>query len=155
MWAAQRGHTDAVRLFLACSASVCDVDGEGRSALMLSAEAGHAESAQLRLGSLAAVDDRCQYGMTALLYAASEGRTNTLGALLDGGADTNAHDDIFGMTPMMLAAAGNHVSSVSLLLERRARAEMKDSDGRTALMHAAERGCPEVVETLLRVCSAG
>lgn len=149
MWAAQRGHVDAVRLLLASGASVCDIDAEGRSALMLSAEAGCDESARLLLDSRAAVDDRCHNGMTALMYAATEGRLVALSALLDVSANINAHDDTFGMTPIMWAAVGGQVDGVSLLLDRRARTEVKDSDGRTALMHAAERGSLEVVNLLL------
>lgn len=45
----------------------------------------------------------------------------------------------------------DHAAAVRILLEHRARLEPKDSDGRTALSHAAEAASLDIVMLLLEV----
>lgn len=81
----------------------------------------------------------------ALLLAAQEGRTDVAGWLLDNGARSDAANSESGETALMLAAAGGHAGVVTLLLNRMADVEAADAKGRTAPMHAIERGQTEAV----------
>jgi ankyrin repeat protein len=69
-------------------------------------------------------------------------------ALLDGGAEVDAHDDA-GHTPLHTAAQMGHASMVRLLLAAGADAGVRDNDDWRALHHAALSGSRETAEALL------
>ena len=75
-------------------------------------------------------------------------------ALLGAGADVDARDETFAMTPLMFAAWGSERASVvRALLNAGADVHARDRDGWTALMHAAvfniHQDSPAVVGALL------
>ena len=77
-----------------------------------------------------------------------------IGALLDAGADIDARDEVFSMTPLMFAAWGNTNAAVArALLAAGADVHARDRDGWTALMHAAvfniHQDSPAVVGALI------
>lgn len=57
--------------------------------------------------------------------------------------------DWLGVTPLMWAALRNNHTYIGLLLLHGARPDLKDSEGRTALQHAARVGSIRCVEALL------
>lgn len=78
--------------------------------------------------------------------AARKGDTAEIEALLDGGADVNAVEMV---TPLVMAALGNHLDAVHFLLARGADANMESSAIGTALHAAAQRGLVDIVRVLL------
>lgn len=60
-----------------------------------------------------------------------------------------------GLTPLMLAARGGHLTCVMALLDARATAEASDEDGRTALHFAAVAGDVDVFKALVLAAGDG
>jgi ankyrin repeat protein len=96
-----------------------------------------------------------------LLSAAAKGDTQKVEFLLSQGADVNARDDNFGLTPLMRAIRGGHFETARLIALRAAAskdgwaaADEKDNTGRTALMHAANAGRLDMVKFLVEECGA-
>jgi ankyrin repeat protein len=78
------------------------------------------------------------------------GHGEVLAVLLSHGAQANSKDGE-GTTPLMIAARRGPISMVHKLLQVVGNQGLADMDayGRTALHHAASRGCTEVVTLLL------
>lgn len=76
-------------------------------------------------------------GSTPLHCAAWKGHEEVATALLDAGADVNAHNQNthWGTTPLHAAAHANNTAIVRLLLARGADKEAEDSSGKTPLDH--------------------
>ena len=88
----------------------------------------------------------------ALRNAAGEGRIETVGALLDHGANINFQDE-HGFTSLSWAAYCGKEDVCLLLLERGADGRIEDQDGRNAAWHAAAG--PHCAEALMRMIKAG
>jgi ankyrin repeat protein len=95
-------------------------------------------------------------GKGPVVYAAGKGYTDILELLLDAKADVN---EVYGngLTALMWAAghandvpAAEGLATARLLIERGAKVDIADNRGKTALMIAAERNHPEIVELLLK-----
>lgn len=100
-------------------------------------------------------------GATPFWRAAQSGDTELIQRLLDAGADPLIATDN-GTTPLMVAAGigwvegvtyewsrEQNLKTVNLLLEHGADVNVRDKDGRTALMGAAHKGRNEVVQFLV------
>lgn len=74
-----------------------------------------------------------QGGLTALLLAVREGHTETVRALLDGGADINQVTPADKTTPLLLAAINGHYDLAKLLLARGANPNLASDAGATPL----------------------
>ncbi len=72
-----------------------------------------------------------------------------LAADLAAGADVNAPDPLFGVTPLAFAALEGHTGMTEELLKRGAKLEAPNRDGSTALHSAAFMGRAETVRLLL------
>jgi ankyrin repeat protein len=72
-------------------------------------------------------------GLTALLLAVREGHTETVLALLDGGADINQSITADHTTPLLLASINGHYDLAALLLERGANPKLASDAGATPL----------------------
>jgi ankyrin repeat protein len=84
-----------------------------------------------------------------LLDAVEQGEIEKIEKLLDKGANPNVQD-IFGSTPLRIAARCDNPEVVELLLKRGADPNVPDIFGSTPLHIAAECDNPEVVELLLK-----
>ena len=93
------------------------------------------------------LDKANRHGRTALMEAIVHGRTDMARVLLEAGAKTRVVD-VFGMTPLHLAAQGGHAGIVRLLLEHGADVNAKHSDGVTALALAQATGRADIVQML-------
>lgn len=87
-----------------------------------------------------------------LVSAATLGEMGDMRQLLarlspDCAARTGRHE---GLTPLIAAVRRDRVDAISLLLERRATVNGKDSGGWTVLMHAIQSQRPGVVSNLLK-----
>ena len=91
-------------------------------------------------------------GQTALVVAALKQDWKTVLGLLDAGASVEATDDA-GVTPLMAAAMQGNVGILRALLERHARADFTDFDGRSALHYAMTAKKLEAVQLLLPLMS--
>jgi ankyrin repeat protein len=84
-------------------------------------------------------------------YAAAEGNTKVVEYLLSNGSDANVQS-FTGITPLILAAAGGHESTISSLVSGGAKLETATAAG-PALFYACRVGELEAVRTLLE-CGA-
>ena len=122
----------------------------GVSALSLAAQQGHIETLRLLLEhwvTTYGTDGRDDHGRTTLMYAAAAGDTDTMAALVAGGAPVNAKTHT-GATALMFAAAEGHAAAVALLLEMGADTSAANNNNDTALILAQENGHDEIVEML-------
>jgi Raf kinase inhibitor-like YbhB/YbcL family protein len=174
MMASLGGYMDAVAPLIAARSDVVAKDSQGRTALMAAASSGDAAIVEALLKAGADVKAEDASSSTALTYAAAEGhaaavealqrhgataghsemilaagRCNTaiVRALLSAGLNIDSADS--GTTPLIVAAAGNCVETVDLLVARGADLNARNADGWTPLMKATAAGHAEVVEKLL------
>jgi peptidoglycan/LPS O-acetylase OafA/YrhL len=84
-----------------------------------------------------------------LWTASTTGNSPLVTSLIKDGADPNAQDPTFGITPLSLAAIHDHTESVRLLLAQGADPRRPNRDGATALHAAAFFGRPEIARLLL------
>lgn len=88
--AAERGHTDAVRLLLDRGASLAAIDRYGQTALMKAAGSGHVETVQYLLQRGAAVNILDKFGDNALKHALKQERNDIVALLRQHGASEPA-----------------------------------------------------------------
>ncbi len=88
-----------------------------------------------------------------LLFAASDGALPTIKKLLEDGADPDVRC-VNESTPLMYAILNSHNDAADLLLKRNAKTELRDCQGRTALVHAACEGNINGVKLLIRYGAA-
>lgn len=69
--------------------------------------------------------------------------------LIAGGADIEAPGEPLGSRPLHLAAIGDHREAARLLIDRGARVDSRDAQGRTPLAVAATYGNTDVAEELI------
>lgn len=160
MLAVKAAHLENVRLLIGAGANVNNVETfHNQTALMWAAAADRNAVAMVDLllakgakpnarslytdwPSQVSSEPRGQYrpvgGLTALLYAARNGCYECVESLLRAGADVDLPTPE-GVTPLMLALDNGQNSVAKLLLQNRARPDVWDWWGRTALYIAIER----------------
>jgi TonB family protein len=145
MDAAQRGDINSFQAALAAGDKLTDVDASGWTPLMYAASSyGNSPTSEIVRAGVD-VNARSKKGETALMASAVTGMADE--DLLNAGAEVNAVNDD-GMTALMLLAQHGDPDEVETLLKAGAKAQMKDSKGRTALdyLNAASCGSPIVHE---------
>ncbi|KAI1400683.1 hypothetical protein F4819DRAFT_487375 [Hypoxylon fuscum] len=152
LWAATNGNVGLAHILLENHADVAATNNRGRTALHLAAESNpkeqHEEMIKLLLNHGAnscAVSDG---GWTPLHNAAQSGNAPVVALLLQANANVNAELSN-GMTPLHWAAFNGFEEVVQLLLTRPdLNLAIKDSFNRTAMLCAAEKNHPEIVQLL-------
>ncbi|TNJ27654.1 Ankyrin repeat protein 2 [Giardia muris] len=135
MLAASYGHSDCIPFL---EKEIGMQNNDGRTALMWAAYNGHVSCIALLEEEIGKEDND---GMTALMLAASNGMTGCAQLLLtEVGKQTTREGNGLppGTTALMLAAHNDHPEIVELLLPY--EQELKDDNGETPLMKAAEKG---------------
>ena len=99
----------------------------------------------LHLACLACVCQRCRASPTTLIFGCGgedswRSTTNVVNTLLMEGAHVNSKQKRTGWTPLMTAASRGFGAKVCLLLEKGVEINARDSNGRTALDYACEKG---------------
>ncbi len=85
-----------------------------------------------------------------VLEAAKSGDLGTLRRLVKDVSLANFFDHEAGTTPLHLAASRGDLAVVQFLLDKGARVDAQDKDGKTALILAAAEGYRDMVELLLK-----
>ncbi|MBU0744653.1 MAG: ankyrin repeat domain-containing protein [Gammaproteobacteria bacterium] len=119
------------------------------SGIHLAAKLGSLESMEYFIGNNVSVDMRDLYGSTALIYAATSGYEKGVRLLLDRGADPNCREESSDWNALLYAVHGNHLSVVSVLVERINDINYAGYDGRNSLMIAARSNYREVAAKLI------
>ena len=150
--AAQKGHTECVRLLLAAPGiDVNKANKDGTTPLSWAAQKGHTENVSLLLAApginINQVDSK---GITPLFWAASWNHTECVRLLLAApGIDINLADTT-GLTPFICAAGHGHTECVSLLLNAPGiDVNQTSQKGNTALCLATYYNRTECVNLLL------
>lgn len=167
--AAVGGHVDAVRVLLQAGASATSATKDQVTPLMNAAEGGNVEVVRLLLDQLQqehanledeeqkrqaitkALDDVSATGLTAIILAAAHGHAEVARLLIDAGAHASQREGV-DVTPLMYAAASNHVNVMEVLIEhgRVNIEETHSTGGSTAFLEACTGGSVEAIELLLR-----
>ncbi|CAJ8052075.1 ankyrin repeat-containing protein [Burkholderia pseudomallei] len=143
---AAREKSDQVAAALAAAPNV-ELDKEdkaGENALMLAALNGDLPLVKLLVDKGAEVSKK---GWSPLHYAATNGNDEVVKYLVDKSAYIDAASPN-GTTPLMMAARGNHGSTVTLLLEQGADPALKNQLGITALDFAKHYNAPDATAIL-------
>jgi uncharacterized protein len=125
-------------------ANVRDPKGEHALHLATRDNATKAISALLRWDKID-VEPRNKVDESPLMLAARGGHLDTVGRLIDRGADVNKP----GWAPLHYAATRGHLEVMRLLLDRNAYIDAASPNGTTPLMMAAFYGTPTAVKLLL------
>lgn len=126
-----RGHTNVLRLLLACGASPEVTDVRGVRPLHEAAVAGHVQCCRALLEAGADASPVKQNGSTPLHRAIKNGHFRTARLLLESGADPIAASCGIDMTPMkMLLRADEPMTSLALLVLDRRRKPVRHDWGR-------------------------
>ncbi|MFQ5935584.1 MAG: ankyrin repeat domain-containing protein [Acidiferrobacterales bacterium] len=143
-------------ILLAAGAEVDAANNRSITPLIAAAYNGNERIVRMLLQAKASADLRDATGKGAIVYAAGKGFSNIVAMLLDAGVDVDALYE-HNLTALMWAVGYSNdvpvqegLETVRVLLGRRARYDLADDRGRTALMIAAERDHAEVVTLLLQ-----
>lgn len=146
MMASEQGHLDVVRALVEAGADLNMADSRGGTPLVWAARRGQQEMLSLLVGLGADLRPPLR-GSPVLLHAIWARQTGAVGTLLELGAPIDAQSSS-GLSALM-AAAGDP-ASLRVLLSARARVELIDNDGWSALLFAAQQGRTAAVLDLLR-----
>jgi hypothetical protein len=120
------------------------LDAAGENAMMLAALNGDADLVKALIDKGAEVNKK---GWAPLHYAAANGHDDIVRMLLEKSAYIDAGSPN-GTTPLMMAARGNYLSTVKVLLDAGADSHIKNQLGLTALDFAKRYEAKDVVRGL-------
>ena len=147
-WAAYGGDAELAALLLDAGAEPDAVNRNGSTPLALACANG-AAVVVARLLDAGADPHLAPTGEPPILTCARSGRVAAVRALLARGADIDAVDAWRGQTPLMWAAAENHVPVMNLLLEAGAVVDASSTGGFTALMFAVRQDARDALRLLV------
>ena len=149
--AASKGHSAVVELLLGAGADINEVASGKATALLQACVENQPEVIRLLLKHGADVSLARQQGrqLSPLAVASSNGFASIAKILLEGGADTECHNNT-GKTPIFYAVEGGHKEIIKLLITHHANLNATDSGGATTLMVASYDGDLEVASELVK-----
>lgn len=147
--AAEKGHTEVVKVLLDAYAVIDRPDYEGLTALHLAARRGNNKVLELLLEAKAYSNGRESNGRTPLHLAVQCEKAQTVETLLRRatGLDVDAQDQLGG-TPLHYAADQGYEAIAQMLLDADAKIALEDGSRKTALDIAVEKGHEGVAEVI-------
>jgi len=154
MWAVVRGNLDCVEeMAKLLDLDITAVDGNGATALHLACYFNRADSISVLGRDRRVINMKDNDGTTALMMAVEKGYLDCLKEMVKLDLDIAAVDGIGGTA--LHWACYNHAGSISVLgRDRRVTREvinMKDNEGRTALMVAVQEGKLDSVKEMAKL----
>ncbi|WP_298834226.1 ankyrin repeat domain-containing protein [uncultured Piscinibacter sp.] len=136
MLAAVLGQRDVVARLIDKGADVNAADERGFTALFHACynpdeDRGHPEVVELLLAAGADKEAKIGYGVRPLMYAAGNGEAGVVSALLRGGADPLARNEV-GRTALMMVKDRDYVDVINILHEAEATLESASCASRNA-----------------------
>ncbi|XP_041105107.1 transient receptor potential cation channel, subfamily N, member 1 isoform X2 [Polyodon spathula] len=150
--AAERGHTEMVRILLQNHARVDVFDEHGKAALHLAAGNGHEEIVDILLSHKAFVNAKTKLGLTPLHLGAQNGYCRLVKLLVETHMASIDALSLTKRTPLHLAALSGQLDVCCSLLNMKADVNATDIHGQTPLHLAAENDHSEVVKLFLKHC---
>jgi uncharacterized protein len=140
-----------VKYLIGIGVPLNEVQYAGRTALMIAVENDDAALVRTLLdaGADPNISMRRERRASPLTVAARSAIPGITRDLVSHGADVN-HEEGTGYTPLMTAVFDGRAENAAYLLAHGADITVKSNHGDSVLTEAAGRGCPSVVETLLR-----
>jgi uncharacterized protein len=148
--AARQGDLNAVMTSLDQGVGVDALDATGETPLITAALAGQSQLVAALIKRGAKIGARNDRGLTALHAACYSGDMQSVQLLLQAGASVNDAENKFKVTPLIIAAEGDHPLVINYLIERGAVVEWKERGGYTALSRALFKKHRNAVEALLK-----
>jgi uncharacterized protein len=125
-------------------------DETGETPLLSASLAGHADVVAVLVKRGAGMESRNDRGLTPLHGAAYAGNIKTVRLLVDSGAAVNDAQNVFKVTPLIIAAEEGHADVISFLADHGADLEWTERAGYTALSRAVFRDHPDTIDALLK-----
>jgi ankyrin repeat protein len=149
--AAELGLAEIVQLLLDSNADINLEDKRGQTPLLWATQNGRENIVSELLASAGVdVDHSDSNGRAALSYAAELGYASVVQTLVSAHAYVNSKDNT-GRTPLIWATVTRRADIVqSLLASGFVDLDHRDSDGRTAIFHAASLGYDDIMELLMQ-----
>lgn len=138
-FASLNGRTDTLLYLLEIDGSFLEARGKGLRPIHLAAWGGHTEAAGALISYGAEIDAPKDFP--------TEEMSSSFCPDSDLFSDFDEIDE--GTTPLMIAAANNHLDTLKLLVQRGASLDVRDYYNRSALFLPAQRGHYDIVRYLL------
>ena len=148
--AARRGDIQTVGKLLDQGVAADAKDETGETPLLSASLAGHADVVAVLVKRRDGMESRNDRGLTPLHGAAYAGSIETVRLLVESGAAVNDAQNVFKVTPLIVAAEEGHADVISFLADHGADLEWTERAGYTALSRAVFRDHPEAIEALLK-----
>ena len=151
MMACQYGYTNCAKHLLDANADINAKNDRNETALMFCARYGHSGCCSLLIERNINVSGECDKPTwTSLHRACANGHTSTASILLDACPKLLDHqDEKKGFTPMMAAATSGYENTILMLLDQRARIDLKNNDWQNVVWLAARSGHTQTLKMLL------
>jgi uncharacterized protein len=147
--AVKNGDRQAVKAMLAAHTDVNAPEPDGATALAWAVHQDDLETAQLLIRAGADVNTANDYGITPLVLACTNRNAAMIQKLLDAKANASAANWA-GQTVLMACVSTGSLEGVKLLLAHKADVNAHENEsGQTALMWAAAKTHPDIVQALI------
>jgi ankyrin repeat protein len=139
---------DGVRAYIRNRGNLNARNPDGQTPLIVAGLKGRTEIAKLLIDAKADVNAAASEGLTALMAAVAYG-TDIVPMLIAAKCDLNKQEKVNGFSALIGAAWQGNVTAVRLLVDARAKVNLKANLDRTALMAASAKGYAMIVRLLL------
>jgi len=148
--AARQGDIETVNKLLDEGVAPDARDKTDETPLFSASLAGHGDVVAILVKHGAGIESRNDRGLTPLHGAAYSGSIQKVRLLVDSGAAINDADNVFKVTPLIVAAEQGHADVISFLADHGADLERTGREGYSALSRAVFRDHPEAIDALLK-----
>ncbi len=147
LFAVSKGQRKMAEILIKNQTNVNTKDGQGRTPLIIAAINHHSEIIKMLLAAKADANIKDNSGTTALGHATIIGHMETFNSLVNSDSD---QDSMKNKGAALIIAAGlDRIDMAQKILQNHADVNMRDEEGKTALMHAAVKGYADMVQLLI------